>query len=354
MMMGMRNNININDNEETMIQPITWLDINNELRNIIYEILHKKWTNIEKENIETKEELSEEYPQYTKYIKQFKSLGIISRGEVIDKSEELLNKDKKEVRSKYTDLLKTNLVDDNFLDQFDALVKSTTELSKQELAEYIWYRKIIIDALGKMKDDKEKIEGKIHDLIIQRGAEGNYSTIEQNNLWLLDDKYSLYEYVASDKQIQKIIKSIDPDNGDVRHMHSKKEPDIAMFFPENPEGSNNDLKAVVIELKAFGVSADRKISGTAQLRKYIRTIQEMSPKVKQLWAYLITDFDDDLKQQLKDEDFKLMFTHGEDSYYKFYENLNVIVSVLSVDSLIADASARNDSFLQIISNSLKV
>jgi hypothetical protein len=78
-----------------------------------------------------------------------------------------------------------------------------------DLIAYIKHRQNIIDKLKEMNNNKESLEKNIHNLLLQKGSEGDeFSPVEldKNNLWLLGDKFMSYNYIASEKAISTFLK----------------------------------------------------------------------------------------------------------------------------------------------------
>ena len=74
---------------------------------------------------------------------------------------------------------------------------------------YIVYRRYIIEALAKMSKDNEKTEKLLHNIFAEMKTESKTPlSVYDSNIWLLDDKYMTYTYLASDKTMKQIFSQI--------------------------------------------------------------------------------------------------------------------------------------------------
>ena len=66
----------------------------------------------------------------------------------------------------------------------------------------------IIGELSNCSQKKNKNESVLHDILMKKGAstddkDKKFIAPKENNIWLIDDKFMGYSYVASDKAIAK-------------------------------------------------------------------------------------------------------------------------------------------------------
>jgi len=341
-----RNKLEIDD--RGLVNQVTWDHINDKLRSALKGIIYKKWPKLEEESIEDKELLASDHPHLSKYIRDFDNVGRVVPVEAIKIAKQRFEKDKRDIRSKYTELLRKHKIEDKDIDKFQELADKTTELGKQELAEYIWYRKIVIDIFERLLDSGKEQEKVVHDLIMPRGSKDE-DHIEDNNLWLLDDKYSLYHYAASDIEIKQIYEDIFKEEFENNKLNDGgMKPDICVFFSEDRVDAMGDVEAVAIEFKAFNATQYQESKGLDQLLKYINAFQKRNTKVKRFWAYLIVDMDDAFEELLSLRGFKPMFTHEDKIYIQYIDTINTYITILPAKSIVADAKVRNHKFLKMI------
>ena len=235
-------------------------------------------------------------------------------------------------------------------------LKNITQFSKDALAEYVCRRKEVLDTLSKRleyKDAESKskyLEKDIHEVICPMQIDSNdIATIENHNLWVLDDRLAYYEYWASDKKMNKFISD----------KSKTKRPDIILFngcSVFQRERSNQPV--VIIEFK----------------RPERNDYTEEENPIKQVMSYI-----DDLKnQQIHTNKGKLITSISKETLFQCYiicditskleefmnycggfkkypdghgfrsyrEEFNAIIDIIPFDSLILDAELRNEIFFE--------
>ncbi|MCF8295667.1 MAG: hypothetical protein K9I34_06350, partial [Bacteroidales bacterium] len=154
-------------------------------------------------------------------------------------------------------------------------------------------------------------------------------------------------YAASDKRIREVLKGIDEENGDIDILEDK--PDLSLFFSHNPNKPER-LKSVVVEIKPFDYASKpnrKKFAGIQQLLDYVEAFQTKE-KIKEISAFLITEIDDKLVSMLRRDSYVPLFSTESPIFHRFYTESNISVFVISASTLIKDAEARNNVFLEII------
>ena len=93
-------------------------------------------------------------------------------------------------------------------------------------------RKAIINLFDKFLDADEngdyKLEEDVHNLIFPLGLTNNDLDYENHNLWILDERFISYKFIASDKSITSFSQ-----------MKSRKETDLILI--DNPQMFNNPI-----------------------------------------------------------------------------------------------------------------
>ena len=332
---------------------LSWDYINESLRPFLTKIIYEKWPKLKEESEKDKISLAEENPHLTSYIKKFNVVGRLHKSEALQKAEKDFEHAKKQVRQKYKELLLKHKVDATNISDFQKLAENTTELGKQELAEYIWYRQVVIKVMEQLLDGKERQEDVIHNLIMPTKSKDK-ERIEDNNLWLLDDKFSLYQYAASDLEIKEIYRDVcDEDIPENGIKDTKDRPDLCIFFSDS-EDSENDLEAVIVELKGFSSGKYDKGKGLDQLGLYAESFKRRHEKFKTFWVYLIVDeIDAELERLLLHvRGYQPFFCHNGPNYLQYIPSTNTHIAVITAKALGANANARNRKFLEIVRSSI--
>lgn len=311
-----------NINSGDLVDPIGWEDVKEKLLIEISKILDANFPDLKLENNKKINELKDRYPHYADYI-QNPNLGFIDEKQILDEAYKQSRKQEEKLES-------SNI-------SIDDIKKCVSN----DLIRYILHRQKIIDKLSELSINKERLEKNIHDLILKKGIEGfDYSPvkIEENNIWLIDDKFMTYAYVASNKQIQTILPNCGLE-GD-----SQDAPDIAIYVP-NKDGIK---KMVLIELKKFTATDYDNGKGVMQLRNYSKLITDSG--ASEAYLYLLAEIDNnDFRGQLNDTfNFKKIFSQEGEIWQGKFGNIPAYVQIVSPDAIIADANARNKTFLDII------
>lgn len=339
--------IDMNEINTTFDNPITFQQINAQLRNRIGEILLERYPQIKVENDSVINECIEEYPYLAKYIKQDTSI-IKNKSNIVDNAEKKYKQEKTRVKDSFKKLIKSNNLDE---DEFNRLVLEVEDISARELAQYILYRQMILDALQTLSANNTKQESFLHDLFMPAKTAGTGETIieriGESNLWLLDDKFMTYNYAASDTTVKQIIKKIEENYQKIYKAAIR--PDIAIFYSQH---ESNDKDAVIIEFKGIGASQDEKCKALWELPRNIKIIRDNSSKINQVWGYVITKIDSDFEEVIRTQNYFPLFTIGDArKIFYFYNNdIKAHLYIIDIELVINDAQLRNKLFLEIIKN----
>lgn len=334
-----RNTFSIFPRQETMLSPISWATINQSLKQIIADIVKTDVPNAIELNRATLRQIQQERPYLVDYIQD----DDINLAGFLDKREIITNAKRR------FDAAKDALLERSEKDSYtDKDLGDAIQIAQSELIAYIADRILTIKTLKILLKDREKCEKIIHDLLMPQNSTDDYYAVQKNNLWLLDDRFISYSFAASNKTIHTILKNISDEPSETRIETDR--PDISLFFPQNPRTQNGDLKSVIIELKPFDFDskpARKKHAGLTQLRDYIEAFQTQA-KIKEVWAFLVTEVDDDFAHELRKDSYKPLFSTQTPIYFRYYEEMDAFIYVVSASTLVADAEARNKVFMDII------
>jgi hypothetical protein len=93
------------------------------------------------------------------------------------------------------------------------------------LAEYVVRRKAVLDIMDKLLEYKDaekqsyQREDALHQLICPMRVDSTKLSIEDHNLWLIDDRLAFFNYFASDIELRNYSKA-----------DSDERPDLAFFY----------------------------------------------------------------------------------------------------------------------------
>jgi hypothetical protein len=233
-------------------------------------------------------------------------------------------------------------------------IERITRPSQASLASYVLYRRAIIDIyreVMKKSGDQFQREAAIHKLMFPMGAELDNLTRIDHNLWLLDERLTFADYIASDKPLSqhRVLFSV-----------SNDEPDIACYFNlafSEDDPAEGDLKSVVIvEFKRPGPVPAKPENPWQQVIRYIGDIQEgkwveSGRKVKatddtRFYCYIVCDLDNPTIMRMKREhQFKPMFG-GTDGYYLYNDELRAYAELVPFERVLRDAERKHRAFFE--------
>lgn len=307
---------------------LDWDMINKKLFTNIDTICKANGIDIEKTKNKNKKESLKSAPYLAPYIQKSKNMSTSAK--IIQEAKELFDADKQYIR---------NIKNRHQRDYEERLYTS----NQAELAEYIFDReKIILDIQADLDNvNKKTNETIIHNKIMQtKSKNDDYTSYKDNNLWLFDERFMIYNYAHSDDTINNILRLKDVDKN--------KRPDICIFTK-----SKNDIKEIIIiELKGSDATGEKNTGGLNELNKYTRKIKdhfEQNGEEILIWSYLITTLNDQTKQEIKDTaGIKQTYTTKGEMFYLYNESLNAITHILTLETMVEDAMSRNQLFLEIL------
>lgn len=236
--------------------------------------------------------------------------------------------------------------DPDFIKLFDEYCANITDLSRASLAEYVAHRKAVVDlfeqALETDDSGKYSKEARIHRIICPMQTTSDETSLDDMNLWLIDDRLAYHRFLASDKKIN----SLPVLDNDVDKRMDLAVFDAALSYTADPENINS---ITIVELKRPQRN-DADNDPVFQVLKYVRDIK--SGKIKKangrnfgdvsrvsFYCYVIGD----LTQSMRDsaESRGLTETQDKEGYFGFNPTYGAYVEVISYDKLLKDAKQRN-------------
>lgn len=285
--------------------------------------------------------------------------------EISDKALELKLHDKlyqleKETISEGYELMSHPDVDDidDYKERLDKYMQSAAELKQSDLASYVSHRRVVIDLFEKAlrrQNDKYSKESVIHRLVMPMIKTSDEVSIDDANLWLIDERLAFHHFMASDKSL-KSMPTIDSESG--------KEPDLALwrFFDSsllvNEKGIASSLPTItIVEFKRpmrdnykEDTPEDNPIK---QVLRYIDLIREGKAQTDEgrpvtpmdnapAFCYIIADLTTSLKKICESED--LQESSDRLGFYKYHSKKNAYIEVLSFDAIVQRSKERNRAF----------
>ena len=231
-------------------------------------------------------------------------------------------------------------------DKCKKLSDKLSDFQKDDLAQYLIKRKLIIDLFQKKleldkTDQKYQPESAIHDILFPRFTSSDQLSFEDHNLWIIDENLAYHQYAASNKILNNISTA-----------ESRKIPDIIIF----DDNDNNCIaKSVsIIELKR----PQRDNLDQSPIGQMLNIIPEIqNKKIKRengrdiqvdestrYNCFLICDINDFIKEDVNGRDLTPL--KGNLGYYGFHKKYNAFIEVLAYDQLINDVKKRHKAFFE--------
>jgi len=353
--------ISFDQNNTAKKNPITFPEINEQLKRKLDEILKEKFPEVEEDLQEKKQKIVESFPHLARYVKKINNL-TMSEKSIIEQAENEFFQETKKVRAeveKFTSDLKKGKSSFS-KKRFNDITSQFTTVGMEQLADYIGYRQTIIDMLLEIYDETSRNmsafnETDIHNLFMPKGKTSNDLFTYANNVWIFDDKFMSYNYCASDKTIAKIVSDVTgkPVDEVIRH-HKNQEPDLVMFY----SNKDNEYKDVLlIEFKRLNNELSEKKKAITQLQDYPMYIRKNIDNVRSIFSYTIIDIDEPFREWLTDSQTFDEYSFGDStnkisSYYKYISGkdgaINAHLNVIEFFQILKDADKRNKVFLDIL------
>ncbi|MBS1740470.1 hypothetical protein [Chryseobacterium sp.] len=236
-----RNGFNIPKERENLLfsddNTITFQDIEEQISSILENEYDSFVKTAKQKNIDTvKSYISHKAPRFNSFLKNPEILNSIPPNLSEDKLEEHLYRisfnARRSVENNIEKFIKTKEVNEDAISQIINDIKAKTAYDVDSLADYMMRRKAIINLFDKFLDADEngdyKLEEDVHNLIFPLGLTNNDLDYENHNLWILDERFISYKFIASDKAITSFSQ-----------MKSRKETDLILI--DNPQMFNNPI-----------------------------------------------------------------------------------------------------------------
>jgi len=324
-----RLNFNIKEkNSDLFNDGLDWETINRKLFTTVDKVCKKFGIDIDATVKKNQKESLKSAPYLASYIKQ--STNKANSAEIIKEAKERFNSDKEYIR--------------NIKNRRNSDYEERLYISNQaELAEYIFDRERIIDDIKSDLDsgNKKSNETVIHNKIIKtKTSNSDDKSYKNNNLWLFDERFMIYNYAYSDVTINNILGLQDKDKN--------TRPDICIFTK-----SKDDVQEIIlIELKGSDATGEKNAGGLNELYKYTDKIIEYYQKDDievRIWAYLVTTLTEQTKRELRlTPGIKKTYTTKGEMYYLYHNELNTVFHIFTLETMIEDALGRNQLFLDIL------
>lgn len=237
---------------------------------------------------------------------------------------------------------------DLYQQRIKILMEEMNDVGKAKLADYVAHRRTILDLVDHslkrvQSDGKYPFEEVLHRMIFPMGVSSKDIFLEQQNLWLIDERLCFHTLLTSDKKLNKV-----PGLEDT----SGKEPDIFAFFYDTPIGvAEPDNLAgggvVIVEFKRPGRDDYNKDPADQVIQRFVEISQgnvkdidgrPINPERLRYTGYLVADLTPTLRRQVT---MRYHETADKEGYFYTLPNGNGYIEIISYDKLLRDAKRRN-------------
>jgi hypothetical protein len=235
------------------------------------------------------------------------------------------------------------------IDELVDIVKTKIpEDAKEALAVYVAYRNHVIRIFRQLlsrTEDGLATEDKVHQLIYPRYKDSEEIDYSAHNLWLLDDDLAYAQYISSDRTPDGIHRA----RGEFAHdvlinnenelmIVEMKRPQKKGYSAESDAPTNNPVTQLKTQISDIRRKGRVKTSGGREIA---------IPADRMVRGYILADWNEQLEEYLKIEDF-VITNYGGQMAYRYFQTLNLMLEVIAFDRLVDRANNRNDAFVQIL------
>lgn len=236
-------------------------------------------------------------------------------------------------------------------------LRTAEDIKKSDLANYVSHRRVILDILEKaiQRDQSGRYarEDLIHGLIMPMRKDSTEVTFEGLNLWLLDERLTFHDYLASDKTIASMP---------ITESESAKEPDIcSLYVMDNPilvseEERPPFASLTIVEIKRpmrNDASEGEEKDPIEQSLGYLQRIRDGEVTTKNGrplgnsqdipgYCYMVCDLTSTMINRCMMHD--LTITNDGLGYFGYKKSYKAYIEVISFDRLVNAAKQRNRAF----------
>jgi hypothetical protein len=227
------------------------------------------------------------------------------------------------------------------------------EVYQADLAQYVLYRAWVLELLStliaKQADGNFFKESDIHELICPMQTEGwskSKAAEDGHNLWILDDKFSFFDYLASDVELAK--------HKPLAKNKDKERPDLCTYFFANSTEDAKVNSIVIVEFKRPGrkdLNDKKNKSPLQQVLDYVEKIRSGEIRDRagleihaddetRFYCYIVCDTE---TKQMKEmaKIFRMEPAFEGAGYYVHYESEKAYIEVISLKKLLLLAKKRH-------------
>lgn len=361
----------------SLLQMVSMSEIKGKVKDAIHSYLEKPIDELAKQKEQRiKEAFEDDLAPYTYLLEEnqdeIQKLPIdVAREEVVKKVTQMHAERQIAARHEASRVLDSLRKAGSKSEPFDDIHRNMNKWLKTyqaDLAQYILYRAWVLELLstliGRLPNEDFFKEADLHELICPMQTEQwNQSTNEEgHNLWILDDRFSFYDYLASDVQLSKYQTRTprktkpekDNDRAALPEAANKQRPDICTYYFSNNKDDEKTASIVIVEFKRPGRKNLKDKEGKSpldQVLEYITKIREgkirdrdghevHASDATSFYCYIICDTNVDQVKHIA-RAYRMEPTLEDGGYYVHYEKEKAYIEIMSFKKLLTVARKRH-------------
>ncbi|MCS3727547.1 ATP-binding protein [Bradyrhizobium betae] len=220
------------------------------------------------------------------------------------------------------------------------------------LAEYVTRRKAVLDLFetlleyDDLGEETYSKEDALHQLFCPMHIDSKGLTIEDHNLWLLDDRLAFFNYFASDERLSNYTT-----------LDSEERPDLAFFYNSAVawrEREDTDTVVIVEFKRPMREDYTKGKDPVQQVLSYVKRLKETSGEIDirgrairgirsstSFHCYVVADITPQLEERIIGRFEKTPDGHG---YFGYTTNPAAFVEIVPFGKVMQDARLRNAIF----------
>lgn len=228
-------------------------------------------------------------------------------------------------------------------------LKRISRSGRNDLVHYIALRRNILDIFGKSlernPDGSYSSEALVHDIIFPRKKDSLTISFDNHNLWIVDERLNFTHYISSDLPLNggnsertdllvynnRVLFRGDNDPSNPVTIFEFKKPQRDDFC--NPSSKEDPIQQIIRYVNNIKAGKYKTPEGLRIL------VGDNTP----FFGYVVCDLTAKVEKWLEfEKDFKPM--PDKLGWFRWRENINLYIEVLSWDKLVKDANMRNKIF----------
>lgn len=346
---------------------ITFAHIKTEVNNAIKDFLAQELEDLQtSKNARIDEVFATELPGF-EYLREqspdlFQNLNVdASPDDIRETAARAHFKNRAQTQKDIVDLIERVAEDKEDANDFEqeclANLPKLLDVHRADLAQHVQFRAYVLRLLNKIlsknSNDKHYKEKTLHSLIFpmrvdERKKNKDDFSVHKHQLWLFDERFSFYDYVASDKELKSHKGLENSENGD--------RPDVCTYLFSEDITHTPFNSVVIVELKRPG----REDHEEDPIKQVFRYIDEINNKIKdyrgqevhinkdstQFYCYVVCDTQTKFIQDEVVVDHEMIPIRGGGGYFMYHTKRRAYIELLSPKAVMRSAYERNLSFFR--------